>query len=47
MRELLPGTGKQFVRRATEKASGREAVLKHVTYPENRRYQRRFWDQDS
>lgn len=42
---LLPGTGKQFVRRATEKASGREAVLKHVDLSRNRRYQPRFWDE--
>jgi len=28
--ELTPGTRKEFVRKATERASGREGVLKHV-----------------
>jgi hypothetical protein len=38
---LVPHSGKDFVRRATEKTSGRKAVVKHVS----NRHQSRFWDE--
>jgi serine/threonine protein kinase len=40
---LIPGTGKEFVRRATERASDREGVLKHVSG--SKRRERRFYDE--
>ena len=42
--ELIPGARKEFVRRATERASGREGVLKHVS-GSNMRRKRRFYDE--
>src|ERR1700761_8547653 len=40
---LISQGGKDFVRRATEKTSGREAVVKHVDPNRSRRHHRRFW----
>jgi serine/threonine protein kinase len=40
---LIPGTGKEFVRQAAEKTSGRKAVVKHVDLSKSRRVQSRFW----
>ena len=40
---LVPGMRKEFVRRATEKVSGREGVLKHAIGDERRK--RRFYDE--
>src|ERR1700676_3599233 len=37
---LVPGVGKDFIRKATERASGRVGVLKHVS-----RNRRRFYDE--
>jgi serine/threonine protein kinase len=40
----FPGARKEFVRKATERASGREGVLKHVSGRDMRR-RRRFYDE--
>jgi serine/threonine protein kinase len=40
---LIPGKGKEFVRQAAEKTSGRKAVVKHVDLSRSRRVQSRFW----
>ena len=40
---LIPGAGKDFVRNAIERASGRKGVLKHATGGERRK--RRFYDE--
>ena len=44
---LIPGKGKEFVRRATERASGREGVVKHISDRDMQRKQRkqRFYDE--
>ena len=41
---MIPGARKEFVRRATERAFGREGVLKHVS-GSNMRRERRFYDE--
>ena len=42
---LIPGTAKEFVRRATERSSGREGVVKHLPSRSSRRRERRFYDE--
>ena len=42
--ELIPGARKEFVRKATERASGREGVLKHVS-GSNMRRKLRFYEE--